>query len=185
MPFEDKYFEIYEMLKRQFEDDFLFSHAGEEDNQQNILKDIVQAIYDADSFVRKEAKKVAKYIETFSSKLRLYNQSYIELWTKIEKDTLGLLENKFASNNTQDLIAYLKSLKRMQKAIDESCSSVETMKKTSLNNIGMERTLNQAIRFLDGDLDNYITIMGQIVSSIDRILEKSRFIVGNIDSNEV
>ncbi len=185
MPFEDKFFEIYEMLKRQFEEDFLFSHAGEEDNQQNILKDIVQAIYDADSFVRKEAKKVAKYIETFSSKLRLYNQSYIELWTKIEKDTLGLLENKFASNNTQDLIAYLKSLKRMQKAIDESCSSVETMKKTSLNNIGMERTLNQAIRFLDGDLDNYITIMGQIVSSIDRILEKSRFIVGNIDSNEV
>lgn len=350
MPFEDKFFEIYEMLKRQFEEDFLFSHAGEEDNQQNILKDIVQAIYDADiiianltglnpnvfyelgvahtlnkkviiitedistlpfdlksyrakeysthfvkfaelldalkkymygaitgetsfsnpvadflntkdekevaasiyqrnaaitldeesdkgfldylsgieenaeemttnitqmtedmstmssgintstaeiervnktggkgtaSFVRKEAKKVAKYIETFSSKLRLYNQSYIELWTKIEKDTLGLLENKFAANNTQNLIAYLKSLKGMQKAIGESCSSVETMKKTSLNNLGMERTLNQAIRFLDGDLDNYITIMGQIVSSIDRILEKSRFVVGNIDFNEV
>ena len=36
----------------------------------------------------------------------------------------------------------------------------------------------------DGDLDNYITIMGQIVSSIDRILEKSRFVVGNIDFNE-
>lgn len=350
MPFEDKFFEIYEMLKRQFEEDFLFSHAGEEDNQQNILKDIVQAIYDADiiianltglnpnvfyelgvahtlnkkviiitedistlpfdlksyrakeysthfvkfaelldalkkymygaitgetsfsnpvadflntkdeqevaasiyqrnaaitldeesdkgfldylsgieenteemttnitrmtedmstmssgintstaeiervnktggkgnaSFVRKEAKKVAKYIETFSSKLRLYNQSYIELWTKIEKDTLGLLENKFAANNTQNLIAYLKSLKGMQKAIGESCSSVETMKKTSLNNLGMERTLNQAIRFLDGDLDNYITIMGQIVSSIDRILDKSRFVVGNIDFSEV
>lgn len=349
MPFEDKYFEIYEMLKRQFEDDFLFSHAGEEDNQQNILKDIVQAICDADiiianltglnpnvfyelgvahtlnkkviiitedistlpfdlksyrakeysahfvkfadlldtlkkymygaitgktsfsnpvsdflntkdekevaasiyqrntaildeesdkgfldflsgieenteelttnitqmtedmktmssgirastaeiervnktggngtaNFVRKEAKKVANYIEIFSSKLRLYNQSYIELWTKIEKDTLGLLENKFAANNTQDLIAYLKSLKGTQEAIGESCSSVETMKKTSLNNLGMERTLNQAIRFLDGDLDNYITIMGQIVSSIDRILEKSRFVVGNIDFNKV
>ena len=59
------------------------------------------------------------------------------------------------------------------------------MKKTSLNNLGMERTLNQAIRFLDGDLDNYITIMGQIVSSIDRILDKSRFVVGNIDFSEV
>lgn len=107
------------------------------------------------------------------------------MWTKIEKDTLGLLENKFAANNTQNLIAYLKSLKGMQKAIGESCSSVETMKKTSLNNLGMERTLNQAIRFLDGDLDNYITIMGQIVSSIDRILDKSRFVVGNIDFSEV
>lgn len=349
MPFEDKYFEIYEMLKRQFEDDFLFSHAGDEDNQQNILKDIVQAIYDADiiianltglnpnvfyelgiahtlnkkviiitedistlpfdlksyrakeysthfvkfaelldalkkymygaisgettfsnpvadflntkdekevaasiyqrntaitldedsdrgfldflsgieenteeltgnitqmtedmgtmsagiskstsaierinntggngtaNFVRKEAKKVAKYIGTFSSQLRLHNQSYVELWTKIEKDTLGLLENKFAANNSQSLITYLKSLKGMQKAIGESCSSVESMKKSSLNNLGMERTLNQAIRFLDGDLDNYLNIMGQIASSIDRILEKSRFVVGNIDFDE-
>lgn len=39
------------MLKREFEKDFLFSHAGEEDNQQNILKDIVQAIYDSDIII--------------------------------------------------------------------------------------------------------------------------------------
>ena len=37
MPFEEKYFEIYEMIKRKFEQDFLFSHAGDEDNQQNCL----------------------------------------------------------------------------------------------------------------------------------------------------
>lgn len=349
MPFEDKYFEIYEMLKRQFEKDFLFSHAGEEDNQQNILKDIIQAIYDADiiianltglnpnvfyelgiahtlnkkviiitedistlpfdlksyrakeysthfvkfaelidsmnkymygaatgeiiysnpvsdflntktekeiiasiqqsdkaitleedsdkgfldflagieenaeemtnninnmskdmntmatgiststseiervkktggngttTFIRKEAKKVAKYIETFSMELRLYNQTYIESWSKIEKDTLGLIENRFAEQNTENLITYLKSLKKMQIVIKESCSSVEDMKKSSLNNLGMERTLNQAIRFLDEDLANYITIMEQITASIERIFEKSRFVVGNIDFKE-
>ena len=132
------------------------------------------------TFVRKEAKKVAKYIETFSAQLRLYNQTYVELWSKIEKDTLGLIENKFATQNKDNLISYLKSLKSMQTAIEESCSSVENMKKTSLNNLGMERTLNQAIRFLDEDLANYIGIMSQIISSIDRILEKSRFVVGEI-----
>lgn len=349
MPFEDKYFEIYEMLKRQFEKDFLFSHAGEEDNQQNILKDIIQAIYDADiiianltglnpnvfyelgiahtlnkkviiitedistlpfdlksyrareysthfikfaelidslnkymygaatgeiiysnpvsdflntktkkeiiasiqqsdkaitleedsdkgfldflagieenaeemtnninnmskdmntmatgiststseiervnktggngtaTFIRKEAKKVAKHIETFSMELRSYNQTYIESWSKIEKDTFGLIENKFAEQNTENLITYLKSLKKMQIAIKESCSSIENMKKSSLNNLGMERTLNQAIRFLDEDLANYITIMEQITASIERIFEKSRFVVGNIDFKE-
>lgn len=349
MPFEDKYFEIYEMLKRQFEKDFLFSHAGEEDNQQNILKDIIQAIYDADiiianltglnpnvfyelgiahtlnkkviiitedistlpfdlksyrakeysthfvkfaelidslnkymygaatgeiiysnpvsdflntktekeiiasiqqsdkaitleedsdkgfldflagieenakemtnninnmskdmntmatgiststseiervnktggngtaTFIRKEAKKVAKHIETFSMELRSYNQTYIESWSKIEKDTFGLIENKFAEQNTENLITYLKSLKKMQIAIKESCLSIENMKKSSLNNLGMERTLNQAIRFLDEDLANYITIMEQITASIERIFEKSRFVVGNIDFKE-
>ena len=350
MPFEEKFFEIYEMLKRQFEDDFVFSHAGDEDNQQNILKDIIQAIYEADiiianltglnpnvfyelgvahtlnkkviiitedvstlpfdlksyrakeysthfvrftellesvgkymhgaitgevvysnpvsdflktkdkkevtasiyiqnakitldedsdkgfldflagieenteelagcignmsndmatmstgiatgtseinrvnksggsgtaTFVRKEAKKIAKHIETFSTKLRTYNQSYIELWSKIEKDTLGLIETKFAAQNTGDLIAYLKSLKSLQNSIKENCSTVDDMKKKSLGNLGMERTLNQAIRFLDEDLANYITIMGEITSSIDRILEKSRFVVGNIDFEEI
>lgn len=346
MPFEDKFFEIYEMLKRQFEKDFMFSHAGEEDNQQNILKDIIQAIYDSDiiianltglnpnvfyelgiahtlnkkviiitedistlpfdlknyrakdysthfvkfnelidalnkymygaimgdvvysnpvadflstknerevtasiyqkevtialeeetdkgfldflagieenaeemtetlnhmsedmqimhsgmakstseiervnkiggsgtaTFVRKEVKKVANYIETFSTKLRSYNQINVELWSKIEKDTFGLIENKFAAQNKEDLVSYLKSLKSMQTAIVETSSSVENMKSTSLNNLGMERRLNQAIRFLDEDLENYLEIMGQINSSIDRILEKSRFYVGDID----
>ena len=51
MPFDQKHFEIYEMLKRQFEENFIFSHAGEEDNQQNILKDIIQSIYDADVII--------------------------------------------------------------------------------------------------------------------------------------
>ena len=349
MPFEDKYFEIYEMIKRQFESDFLFSHAGDEDNQQNILKDIVQAIYDADiiianltdlnpnvfyelgiahtlnkkviiitenisslpfdlksyrakeysthfvkfaelvdalkkymygaisgeisfsnpvtdflstkdqnevaasiyqtsipialdedsdkgfldflseieentdemtqnlnqmsedmktmtsnidvsnaeiarvnkeggkgtaAFVRKEAKRVAGYIEEFSTKLRSYNQSFITLWAKIEKDTLGLIENKFAANNSQNLIIYLKSLRATQEAIDENSSAIEFMKKSSLNNLGMERTLNQAIRFLDEDLENYLTIMAQIKSSIDRILDRSRFVVGSINFDE-
>lgn len=137
------------------------------------------------TFVRKEAKKVAKYIETYSTQLRSYNQTYLELWSKIEKDTLGLIENKFAAQNKEDLVSYLKVLKSMQMSIKESCSSVEDMKKTSLNILGMERTLNQAIRFLDDDLANYIGIMAQIISSIDRILEKSRFIVGEINVEEI
>ena len=48
MPFEEKFFEVYEMLKREFNEDFVFPHAGDEDNQQNILKDIIQAIYETD-----------------------------------------------------------------------------------------------------------------------------------------
>lgn len=342
MPFEDKFFDLYKTLKKQFEKDFLFSHSGDEDNPQNILKDIIQAIYDADiiianltglnpnvfyelgiahtlkkkviivtedistlpfdlksyrakeysthyikfaefiedlkkymygaisgevtysnpiidflnekeiattthqksevilldeesdkgfldflagieenakemtncinnmskdmvnmtsgifastteinrvnriggsgttTFVRKEAKKVAGYIHTFSTQLRLHNQTYIELWSKIEKDTLGLIENKFAEQNTESLIIYLKTLKAMQNSIKESCLSIENMKQSSLNNLGMERTLNQAIYLLDEDLENYLKIMGEITSSIDRIFEKSRFVVGSI-----
>lgn len=36
------------MLQREFSDKFEFSNAGDEDNQQNILKDIIQPICEAD-----------------------------------------------------------------------------------------------------------------------------------------
>lgn len=48
MPFTDEFFESYEMLKEHFENEFDFSHAGDEDNQQNILADIISPIYEAD-----------------------------------------------------------------------------------------------------------------------------------------
>jgi len=52
MPFTDEHFEVYEMLKERFEDGFEFTHAGDDvSTQQNILKDIVQMIYDADVII--------------------------------------------------------------------------------------------------------------------------------------
>lgn len=48
MPFEEKFFAVYEALKHEFEKDFAFSHAADCANQQNILKDIIQQIYEAD-----------------------------------------------------------------------------------------------------------------------------------------
>jgi len=51
MPFQDEFFEMYEMLKIKFADRFDFSNAGDEANQQNILKDIIQPIYEADIII--------------------------------------------------------------------------------------------------------------------------------------
>ena len=58
------------------------------------------------------------------------------------------------------------------------------MKNVLLKNLGMERSLNQSIRFLDEDLANYLSIMEQIRCSINRILDKSRFVVGQIKFSE-
>ena len=48
MPFSDDFFESYELIKEHFEEKFEFSNAGDEDNQQNILADIITPIYNAD-----------------------------------------------------------------------------------------------------------------------------------------
>ena len=38
MPFQDEFFEVYEMLKINFADRFEFSNAGDEENQQNTKR---------------------------------------------------------------------------------------------------------------------------------------------------
>lgn len=47
MPFKEEISALYETLKSSFENDFLFTNAGDLDNQQNILQDIVEGIYRA------------------------------------------------------------------------------------------------------------------------------------------
>ncbi len=139
------------------------------------------------AFVRKEARKVAGYIESFSSRLKEHNKQYINLWNQVEKDSLELFENTFAhkEDSKQHIIGFVKSMKSMQLAIYQSSPSVEGVKKASLGNMGLERTLNQAIRFLDDDLKSYLDIMETIVSSIDRIIAKSKFLIGEIDFSDV
>lgn len=350
MPFKDEFFEVYEMLKNRFAESFTFSHAGDEGNQQNILKDIIQPIYEADiiiadlsglnanvmyelgvahtfnkkviiitqddlatlpfdlkqyrakdynthfkkfaelidyletnlngavdgsvlysnpvkdflsleridggawfkqketiyleddsdkgfldfladiednasklnsdiesmssdmremtsgitactmeiervnksggsgnaAFVRKQAKKAASFVENFSQKLKGHNSSITELWDEIEKNTLGLLENPFSvkEENKSHLITYLKSLPGLKNASILSKESIGGLIASLDRSIGLERSMNQAIRFIKEDLTTYQNLSDKICASIDKILAKSRFVVGEIDSGQ-
>ena len=48
MPFQDGFFDVYETLKKEFMKEFDFSNANDEGNPQNIMKDVIQPIYEAD-----------------------------------------------------------------------------------------------------------------------------------------
>lgn len=51
MPFEEIFFEVYELLKNEFCSNYEFSHAGDLGGQQNILKDIIHGINEADIII--------------------------------------------------------------------------------------------------------------------------------------
>ena len=51
MPFNDDYFALYEEFKKALGDKFEFQNAGDLDSQQNILKDIVVGINNADVLI--------------------------------------------------------------------------------------------------------------------------------------
>lgn len=48
MPFQEEFLKLYEMIKEKLQNEFEFSNAGDLDNQQNILQDIVEGIANAD-----------------------------------------------------------------------------------------------------------------------------------------
>ncbi len=73
----------------------------------------------------------------------------------------------------------------METSVSTSNESVQVLKETSLGNFGIESSMNQAILFLDVDLTSYIEMTEQMIKSIDRIIDKSKFIIGNIDFDEI
>ena len=72
----------------------------------------------------------------------------------------------------------------MKESITNSNLSMEKLKSSMESIIGMERSLNQAVRFLITDISSYIAIADRIKASIDKILAKSRFVVGDINYDD-
>ncbi|MBR4333328.1 MAG: hypothetical protein IKP72_11680 [Clostridia bacterium] len=134
------------------------------------------------AFIRKEAKKISQLVDSFSTKLRKHNTENFELWDKIEYNLLGLLENPIAANDTnkEGLIEYIKSLKSLKSSAAESRPGVVSFKNAMNEAMGLERSLNQSIRFVIQDLDTFIGFIDNLNISIEKIVAKSRFVIGEI-----
>ena len=134
------------------------------------------------SFIRKEMKKVSNLIDDFSRSLRLHNKENAELWDKLERSSLGLLENKYATNvdNHQGLRTYIQSLITLKTTSKESQNSVVELS-TAMNSVsGLERNLNQSIRFVNQDLNTFISFIDSLNNSIDKIVNKSKYVIGDV-----
>jgi len=134
------------------------------------------------SIIQHEIKKIAGFMSSFDNKLQKYNKDYVAIWDEIESDILGLIENDYSQleQNKLALVEFLKSLLPLKKSIVENKETMINLSDSLNNNIGIERTMTQAIKILLNDLKTYITILDQIYSSIDRIHSKSRLVVGEI-----
>lgn len=50
-PFNEDFLALFNELKQTFKNDFDFTNAGDLDNQQNILQDIVEGIYQSEVII--------------------------------------------------------------------------------------------------------------------------------------
>ena len=125
--------------------------------------------------IRQEIQKVAGYIESFSSSLREKTATMNSLWDRIEKNTLSLIENPIARNddNRDGFTTYLNSLYQLKEIIISNIPRIKGFQNVVDSSIGLEKTMNQAIKFLDMDLTNYIQFNERMCCSIDKIKVKT------------
>lgn len=134
------------------------------------------------SFVRKTTRKAANYIDEFSRKLRIHNSEMEEAWDDIEKNIVGLIESNFSANenNKEGLHCFLQSLMKTKEDAINSKKPIIEMKNKADSLVGIQRSMTQAVTYLKQDLDSYIQFIERMGQSIDKIMNKARFVVGEI-----
>ena len=162
----------------------------------NDIEDITKVAYDATKqiqmeykgnyykgynpvFIREQAKKIATSLNKFSTNLKKYNHENIDIWNKIEKDSFGLLENKFTlqEENQENLKVFLDSLNDLKQQFYPVSDSVMAFKTEIENLKGMEQTLTQAVKFCCTYLTEFLNFLVQIEYSVDRLIDKSKLII--------
>lgn len=138
------------------------------------------------AFARKQARKVANLLHTFKEKLKSHNDANSTLWNKVENNVLDLLENDYtrSEENKVGLIEYIKTLRSMKESTQYAKASFSSTIEKIRQLKGLERTLTQTINFIEEDFQSYNDWSDQIVAGIDRIIAKSRFVVGEIDFDQ-
>lgn len=136
--------------------------------------------------IQASVKKAANYISDFSTKLKSHNTTIQQAWKEIEVNTLGLVENKYTltGSNKNELIEYLKQLYALKDSIVQSQTGLMTLKGSFNDALGLQKAMNHAIKSANPNFDEYINITNDILTSIDRILNKSKFAVGDIDFSQ-
>lgn len=130
-------------------------------------------------FAQSVCKKLAVPVNKFAADLNEHVDIISENWDVIENSYFGLLDNPFIKTpeNITGLQSSNEKLTEMQLALKTSNVAIETLLTSLSGNMGIERKLTQAIRFLQNGLLSYLSMTDKMFASIERILTKSELII--------
>lgn len=151
--------------------------ASKEINRVNEHSGSVDAAY-----TRKVCRKLAGPINDFSVNLGYHVENVAIHWSIVENSYLSLLDSSYihTEDNVSSLGNSITSLEEMQEEIKSSNNKVEEFADVLRNSMGIERRLNNAMASLIKQLENYLSMTGTIISSVDRIISKSKVVMEEI-----
>jgi len=129
-------------------------------------------------FVRNICRKLAEPVQDFSDKLKERVENTTQYWAVVENSFLSLLDNRFTQNskNIHSIQENIDSLHETQRAMHDSDEKIQSFIVVLRSTVGIERRLTKAISAAIYGLEAYLTMMGTISASIDRIIRKAAIV---------
>jgi hypothetical protein len=133
----------------------------------------------AASFVRNVSRKLSLPVDAFATQLKTHVTVISDNWNKVENNYLDMLDDKHIQekSNLQSVSNNIKALETLKTAVRNTDEKIERAVDSMKSCMGFERRLTKAITMLITEFQNYLSVTGVIVSSIDRIIAKSKVIL--------
>lgn len=133
------------------------------------------------SFAKKICRKLAQPMDVYATKLNEHVTVILDKWDSMENSYLLMLDSDIlsSSENKKGIEDSVVSLKEMQQSIQKTDKQYESFI-SMINQVkGYERTLNKAANSLISALERYLQTTGKMSASIDRIISKSKVVLGD------
>lgn len=122
------------------------------------------------SIVRNFCRNLSMPIDKFASKLKVHNEHINDNWNLIENGFLNLIDTPVITGKYSDKIKNeISNLKSLQLPIKESNDNIMYLINSLKSCLGLESKLSSSALTLISELENYLSMMDRIASSIDRI----------------
>lgn len=135
------------------------------------------------SYIKNLCRKIATPVEKGAEKIITHIGSINTYWRKMENDYLLLLDNKHfkRTENIDTINKNINSLKSIKNELIESNDSIEDFDDKINMLMGIERRLNRAMNTLSSGFNDYRLLIEIIVPSIDRLINKSNFVLESLE----
>ncbi|MCL2405665.1 MAG: hypothetical protein FWC92_08985 [Defluviitaleaceae bacterium] len=133
------------------------------------------------TFVRNISRKLSQPVNIFASQIKEGVTVISGNWNNVENNYLLLLsDGKITTDEkSEDIKTNVEHLEGLQSSIYASNEQMEGFIISMQSCLGLERRLTQALKALILGVQEYLSITNMMISSIDRIISKSKLLYTN------
>ncbi len=138
-------------------------------NIQDALKNKSQGTA---SYVRKIARKTAESMNEYGKSIKISNEKYEELWTKLDNSIVRLLESNMRIDTKEDLDAltnYINIISGLKNTILSSRDGFVSMLKSIIGLRGIQKDITRASNLIEIEIKRFVGLLDKSEATIEKV----------------